>query len=62
MSKLLNSSTTVHLHDGNEMPIFGLGVYASAVGGETQQAVRWAIKHGYSHFDTAAFYRLNTVL
>jgi diketogulonate reductase-like aldo/keto reductase len=40
------------------MPIFGLGLYRSAAGEEAQQAVLWAIKHGYLHFDTAAVYRL----
>jgi diketogulonate reductase-like aldo/keto reductase len=39
------------------MPIFGLGLYRSAAGEEAQQAVLWAIKHGYLHFDTAAVYR-----
>jgi diketogulonate reductase-like aldo/keto reductase len=39
------------------MPIFGLGVFRSAAGGEAQQAVGWAIKHGYVHIDTAALYR-----
>jgi diketogulonate reductase-like aldo/keto reductase len=57
MSQQLSSSTTVRLNDGNEMPIFGLGVFRSAAGGEAQQAVGWAIKHGYVHIDTAALYR-----
>lgn len=38
------------------MPAIGLGVYQSAPGPETQQAVLSAIKLGYRHIDTAQCY------
>jgi diketogulonate reductase-like aldo/keto reductase len=38
------------------MPWVGLGVFRSAPGSETEQAVRWALEIGYRHIDTAAFY------
>lgn len=40
-----------------DLPQLGLGVYESAVGTETEQAVLWALETGYRHFDTAALYR-----
>jgi len=48
---------TVKLHNGFEMPQFGLGVWRSEPGAETEQAVRWAIEAGYRHIDTAAIYQ-----
>jgi len=44
------------LHNGVEMPYFGLGVYLSKDGTEVINAVKWAIEHGYRHIDTAAVY------
>jgi len=44
------------LRDGNQMPIIGLGVYLSAPGEETYQAVRWALEAGYRLIDTASIY------
>ena len=38
------------------IPAIGLGVYRSAPGSETFQAVTSAIKLGYRHIDTAQFY------
>lgn len=49
--------TTVLLNNGVEMPVFGLGVYQSHPGRETQQAVRFALEAGYWSIDTAAYYR-----
>jgi diketogulonate reductase-like aldo/keto reductase len=39
------------------MPLFGLGVFQTKQGEETQQAVRWALETGYRLIDTAAIYR-----
>lgn len=44
-------TATVKLNDGNEMPRFGLGVYESAVGSETYNAVTYALEAGYRHID-----------
>ncbi len=49
-------SSTVALHNGVLMPWLGLGVFKSPPGGETEQAVRWALDIGYRHVDTAAYY------
>ncbi len=50
-------TTTVTLSNGVEMPILGLGVFKSAPGEETEQAVAWALEAGYRHIDTAAYYQ-----
>ena len=52
----MNLTTTKLLNNGVKMPIFGLGVYKSADGEETYNAVRWALEAGYRHIDTAAMY------
>lgn len=58
MAHDLSSKTSVRmLNDGNEIPIFGLGVWRSEPGGEAEQAVSWALKHGYRLIDTAAIYK-----
>lgn len=49
-------SPTLKLNNGVAIPRLGLGVYQSAVGEETYQAVRWALEAGYRHIDTAAVY------
>jgi len=49
-------TATVKLNDGNEMPRFGLGVYESAVGSETYNAVTYALEAGYRHIDGAEWY------
>jgi methylglyoxal/glyoxal reductase len=41
---------------GGEIPLLGLGVYRSAPGAETRQAVEWALEAGYRHIDTASAY------
>lgn len=48
--------STVKLNNGVEMPRFGLGVFQTAVGTETENAVRWALEAGYRAVDTAALY------
>lgn len=45
----------VVLNNEVRMPIIGLGTWLSAPG-EVYQAIRWAIKLGYKHFDCASVY------
>lgn len=47
----------VELHNGLGIPQFGLGVWRSEPGTETEDAVRWALEAGYHHIDTAAVYK-----
>jgi methylglyoxal/glyoxal reductase len=53
----LTIKSKVKLNNGVEMPLFGLGVYQSDTGSETQNAVLDAIEAGYIHVDTAKLYR-----
>lgn len=53
--KGLSDKTT--LHNGVQMPWFGLGVWQAADGEEVVQAVRSALETGYRSIDTAAVYR-----
>ena len=46
----------VKLNNGIEMPIFGLGLYRSKSGNETERAVSWAHEAGYIMYDTAQIY------
>jgi diketogulonate reductase-like aldo/keto reductase len=48
---------TFTLHNGVEMPYFGLGVYLSKDGKEVANAVKWALQEGYRHIDTASIYK-----
>ncbi|MCU5379254.1 aldo/keto reductase [Bacillus cereus] len=54
MMKHLQSTTA--LHNGVEMPWFGLGVFKVEDGPELVEAVKSAIKAGYRSIDTAAIY------
>lgn len=54
MTYTLNSTLT--LNNGVEMPRFGLGVWRTAAGEETENAVRWALEADYPAVDTAALY------
>src|SRR5690625_1731612 len=47
----------VKLHNGVEMPGFGLGVYKVEDGHEVEQSVSAALEFGYRMIDTAAFYQ-----
>jgi diketogulonate reductase-like aldo/keto reductase len=47
---------TTALHNGVEMPWFGLGVFKVEEGDELENAVASAIKNGYRSIDTAAIY------
>ena len=51
----LKIDSTVKLHNGVEMPIFGLGTWALK-GENCIQAISWAIEMGYRLIDTAALY------
>lgn len=52
----MDINTKMKLNNGMEIPIFGLGVFQSANGTETENAVLWALEEGYRHIDTAAVY------
>lgn len=44
------------LHNGIEMPYFGLGVFQIQDGNEVINSVRFALDRGYRHIDTASLY------
>lgn len=46
----------IQLHNGVEMPQFGLGVYKVEEGKVTVETVKTALSTGYRSIDTAAFY------
>jgi methylglyoxal/glyoxal reductase len=52
----LTLKSTITLNNGVEMPRFGLGVFLTEVGTETENAVRWALEAGYRAIDTAVGY------
>ena len=47
----------VTLSDGHRMPALGLGVFKADPGQSTYNAVLCALRGGYRHIDTAAYYR-----
>ncbi len=47
---------TLTLNDGHKIPQLGLGVFLAEQGKTTQEAVCYALTHGYEHIDTAAAY------
>lgn len=55
MPKSLQDTTT--LHNGVQMPWFGLGVFKVKEGSEVVDSVKAAIKNGYKSIDTAAVYQ-----
>ena len=57
MKRITDLQGTFTLHNGVEMPYFGLGVYLSKDGDEVINAVKWAIQEGYRHIDTASIYK-----
>lgn len=57
MKNLTDLKGTFTLHNGVEMPYFGLGVYLSKDGKEVANAVKWALQDGYRHIDTASIYK-----
>ena len=52
----MRPNPTLTLNSGYEMPQLGLGVWQSTDGDEVT-AVDWALRHGYTHIDTAAIYK-----
>lgn len=52
----LKLDSTCTLNNGVEMPCFGLGVFRSEAGSETENAVRIALETGYRAVDTAMIY------
>ncbi|MGB5237474.1 MAG: aldo/keto reductase, partial [Flavobacteriaceae bacterium] len=56
MSAITDIKGTFTLHNGVEMPYFGLGVYLSEDGQEVINSVKWALEEGYRHVDTASVY------
>lgn len=56
MKKITDLQGSFELHNGVQMPYFGLGVYQSKDGSEVINAVKAALNHGYRHIDTAAIY------
>ena len=47
----------IHLNDGREMPLLGLGVYKATDDVELKQAISDAVSFGYRLIDTASFYK-----
>ena len=47
----------VSLNNGVQMPWFGLGVWKSKSGEETENAINYALEAGYIHIDTASLYK-----
>jgi len=56
MFELKGLDSRIKLHNGVEMPIFGLGTWKLKDGDEAKTAVKFAIEHGYRLIDTAAAY------
>ncbi len=57
MKTITNLKGAFTLHNGVQMPYFGLGVYLSEDGKEVANAVNWALQEGYRHIDTASIYK-----
>jgi methylglyoxal/glyoxal reductase len=53
---LLTLDSRARLNNGVEIPRLGLGVYQAPPGEITVRAVRYALKIGYRHIDTAQLY------
>ena len=56
MGKITDLQGSFELHNGVQMPYFGLGVYLAKDGEEVSNAVKVALNHGYRHVDTASIY------
>jgi len=53
---MTSQNDTYTLANGTKIPVIGFGTWQSADGDVAYQAVRWALKAGYRHIDTAAAY------
>jgi methylglyoxal/glyoxal reductase len=53
---LLTLKANAKLNNEVQIPYLGLGVYQSPPGKTTVRAVRYALKIGYRHIDTAELY------
>lgn len=52
----ISKNSTITLNNGVKIPQLGLGTYQITSGEETYECVKYALKIGYRHFDTAAYY------
>jgi methylglyoxal/glyoxal reductase len=52
----LDINSTVKLNNDVQIPVLGLGVYQTPPGKATENAVKFALKIGYRHIDTARIY------
>ncbi|MCW3778560.1 aldo/keto reductase [Levilactobacillus namurensis] len=51
-----NDIPSLPLNNGNQIPQLGLGVFQVDNAEDTKNAVKWALKAGYRHIDTASYY------
>ena len=49
-------TSKIRLNNGNSIPMFGYGTYKIKDPSEAYNSVKLALKNGYRHIDTAAFY------
>ena len=54
--KITDIRGTVSLSNGIKMPYLGLGVYLVKDGAEVENSIKYALKAGYRHIDTASLY------
>lgn len=52
----MDRTSDFELNNGIRIPRIGLGLYRTASGSQTRDAVTWGLEAGYRHFDTAALY------
>lgn len=57
MKTITDLQGTFKLHNNLDMPYFGLGTYQADNDQEVVDAVKYALKIGYRHIDTAAAYK-----